>query len=164
MAMGIQLLPGILQVENQPVEIVKIGAEINKHVTNDDLYTLYVAYGWKKMNKRYRKGGLKEVNVPRSHVVRVPNDFEPNGLMTMTPKVICTVAHMCQEAKVWEIDRLNKELNKSNSKRDEAIQTLWNFMNAIQSTGTHSEKVLAVQSEYAELMKKIGLMEDVKKD
>jgi hypothetical protein len=146
MAIGMSLIPAILQMENQPIELVKVGAEINRHNTNDDLYTLYVAYGWKKMNKRWKKGGLKEVHIPRSHVIRVPNDFEPNGMMTATPKVICTVAHICHESLVRQKDNLRVSLIETEQERDEAESCLQEFMDQIKSSGTKSEVVKSIAS------------------
>jgi hypothetical protein len=162
MAVGMKLVPAIMKLPNQPIELVKMGTEIHTHPHNQDLLTVYVAEGYKKKAKRWKKSGLKEVNIPRDHIIKLPGSFETDMFGKTEPKLICCLPHLCHSEIMRQKETLKESLILAEKEKDKAVNHLVNFLTAIQNTGTHSEKVLAIQSEYEGIMKGMGMMKDEK--
>ena len=162
MAVGMKLVPAILKLPNQPIELVKMGTEIFTHPHNNDLFTVYIAEGIKKQAKRWKKSGLKEVNIPKGHLIKLPGSFETDMLGKTEPKLICCLPHLCHSELMRKQQTLKESLLATEKERNEAVKRLYDFLTAIQNTGTHSEKVLAIQSEYEGIMKNLGLIKDEK--
>lgn len=128
---GMKLIPCILKIDkHQPIEVVKAGEEIKRHPTNDELLQLYVedgfGKGWKK--RVLRKNDKKWKNIHKSTLVRVPNDFHKDNIEIQgTPKAVCTVADICHQSSLWQIDKLKKEIeqiDKRDSKLKKTIEDL----------------------------------------
>ena len=162
---GMKLVSGIIKLPNQEIEVKQVGVNILAHPVNAELLRLYVETG---VGSSYKTKVLRPkekdyVNIKKTNLVRVPNDFiEGNVEISGHPKAICTVAHMCQKALIQQKDTLKASLIETEKEKAEAVRMLHDFLTAIQNTGTHSEKVLAIQSEYEGIMKKLGLIKDEK--
>lgn len=144
MAVGMKLVPAIMKLPNQPIELVKMGTEIHTHPHNQDLLTVYVAEGYKKKAKRWKKSGLKEVNIPRGHIIKLPGSFEQDMFGKTEPKLICCLPHLCHDEIMRQKEELRKSLVETEKERDEAENNLQDFMTQIKSSGTRSEVVKSI--------------------
>ena len=134
MAVGMKLVPAIMKLPNQPIELVKMGTEIHTHPHNMDLLTVYVAEGFKKKAKRWKKSGLKEVHIPRGDIIKLPGSFETDMFGKTEPKLICTLPRICHatlmkdkrklEVKLGRLDKKHKDYEKTIKDLEETIVEL----------------------------------------
>ena len=119
MAVGMKLVPAILKLPNQSIELVKMGVEISTHPHNADLLTVFVAEGYKKKAKRWKKSGLKEVNIPKGHLIKLPGSFETDMFGKTEPKLICCLPHLCHSEVMRQKETLKQSLVATEQERDD---------------------------------------------
>ncbi len=136
MAVGMKLVPGIIKLQDQDLQIVKIGTEIVTHPHNTNLYRIWVADGRiNKKAKRWKKKWLKEYNIPKSHLVTISGSLRENT----EPRAVCCISHICNRDVAEQIEGLNERIVYAEKLRDEAMDLVVNILSDLAKSGMKPE-------------------------